>query len=394
MPTLTPSSLTPAPAPPVTHFETFVRSLFNPSVGVAPIMHPDDEADFLDLLVAHGIAPIVLQKIQSEGRPVSESFKTRIIRIARDEMVFHEETNRQILPVLTALGSAGIRSLLLKGGALATHLYPEPGTRPRADTDIFVDSADLPQAAELLIEHKFRPTPEAGVEKTQACEYRKSGRFGISHIIDLHESISNSRHQWTRTMTFTTLWQDSLSIKTLPESTRVPSCSHALLHACFHRGQHYSHLGDRLIWLHDISLLVESLDRELLNQSLQLAKNLNIGAIVANSILVARHWFNTDLHEETLKELRSTEFDESLTLLERDLDLGIANRAMLNLRHIPGFTDKVRYVLRRLFPQPDYMLMIYASSNRFMLPLFYIRRIITAARIGLIKFQDDRSESS
>jgi len=52
--------------------------------------------------------------------------------------------------VLAALRAAGVRAALIKGGALAGTIYPDPATRPMLDLDLLVPAPRLADAARAL----------------------------------------------------------------------------------------------------------------------------------------------------------------------------------------------------------------------------------------------------
>ena len=100
-----------------------------------------------------------------------------------------------------ALTTRGIRTVLLKGPALARMLYPSPRGRPYSDVDLLVNPATLQQAEQVLSTAGFRRfEPESAVRQTDAAVGRAVGAHGAAHgsawlrerdsfVVDLHDSL-------------------------------------------------------------------------------------------------------------------------------------------------------------------------------------------------------------
>ena len=72
---------------------------------------------------------------------------------------------REVTPVLEALVAAGTEPGILKG-YYTTHVYfPEPGLRPLADVDVYVEAAHAERAARTLGEAGFTPAHSAALFK-------------------------------------------------------------------------------------------------------------------------------------------------------------------------------------------------------------------------------------
>ena len=131
---------------------------------------------------------------------------------------------------------------------------------------------------------------------------------------------------------------------------------HALIHACVHSAQHYSHLGDRLIWLYDIHLLLKNIEQRDLYTIVDLARRTEVFDLLVHGLLGSQHWFSSYIPEAIIEELSSCSDKNAPTLLVDDLELGIANRVIFNVRKIDGIHNKISYVLQRLFPPPNHLM--------------------------------------
>jgi hypothetical protein len=104
--------------------------------------------------------------------------------------------------VVTALRSAGVEPVLLKGSAVARWLYPdEPGARGYADADLLVRPDDRAEAGRVLSGLGFEPLPSrapparGGRPPRAVVWYRARDRAAV----DLHTTVHGTDHldPWT-----------------------------------------------------------------------------------------------------------------------------------------------------------------------------------------------------
>jgi len=92
--------------------------------------------------------------------------------------------------VVRALGSAGCRSILLKGPSFRRELYDAGSPRPYVDSDLLVSPADLERAGAAVAALGFRMVMDhrdhASVSEPHAQEWERDGRKNL----DLHWRIA------------------------------------------------------------------------------------------------------------------------------------------------------------------------------------------------------------
>jgi hypothetical protein len=157
----------------------------------------------------------------------------------------------------------------------------------------------------------------------------------------------------------------------------------SLIYACFHRAGHFSHSGDRLIWLYDIHLLCQSLSAQEADFFCRKVKALEIHTLAADAIQNAQYWFAT-LLPSALASLARTppEQQEALALfLRTGRQQGIKNHALLDLWALPTWRQRAAFLFQNAFPPAEYMLWRYGTKKRRHLPLLYVRRFLEALGI-------------
>uniref|UniRef100_UPI004055D353 nucleotidyltransferase domain-containing protein n=1 Tax=Candidatus Electronema sp. TaxID=2698783 RepID=UPI004055D353 len=245
------------------------------------------------------MAPLLFYRISKQNcsdwpPDLLARLKETALRQAAAELLLEAD----LRALLHAFAEAGIEPLLLKGTALAYNLYPEPWLRPRCDTDLLVAASEREKAAALLQDMEYAPLLEENMDYVSAQKsYSKTGP-GIRFSYDLHWQISNTNRHFSRSFADEHLFAAAVPVPALGEHARTLSKIDSLLYACFHRAGHFSHSGDRLIWLHDIHLLCQSLTEAEAETFCAKARRLEIRALCADAIAVSKSWFSTKLPEQ------------------------------------------------------------------------------------------------
>lgn len=127
----------------------------------------------------------------------------------------HKHANALLLEelrnTLSILEERGIPSLILKGGALSTILYPEPGLRPMRDIDIMLEKADAEQLYCILLNRGFSPSPGERQKEYYHLPslYRTIGTARI--CIELHHGLFPEDPPYYQERSFTELFDKSES---------------------------------------------------------------------------------------------------------------------------------------------------------------------------------------
>jgi hypothetical protein len=278
--------------------------------------------------------------------------------------------------LLNAFAQIGITPLLLKGTPLSHTLYPEPGLRPRCDTDLLLSEADREKAAGLMKKLGYAPLHEAQVDyiNTQ-MSYSKKTAQGFSCCYDIHWQMSNCNRQFSRDFTGGKLFENAEAIPALGENARTLSKVDALIFACFHRAGHFSHSGDRLIWLYDIHLLCQALTAQEVAKFYQRAKDLQISSLCADAINITQSWFGTVCPEELkLFVQERAENEAAAQLLGSGRRDGIRKHALLELKDLSSWQERFSYIMQNAFPPAEFMLWRYSKKKKLTLPWLYAQR--------------------
>lgn len=358
--------------------ETLIRGVFlDQDVGWPKNCALSEEV-FFRHVVSQGMAPLLLRRL-AEGKEATwpQSLMRRLKELALRQAAFDVVAEVDLRQLLDAFARIDVRPLLLKGTPLSYTLYPEPGLRPRCDTDLLIHESDRDRTAALMKKMGYAPLHEAEVDyiNTQMSYARKTAQ-GITYRYDIHWQVSNCNRRFSRDFADGVLFEQAETIPSLGENARTLSKVDALIFSCFHRAGHFSHSGDRLIWLYDIHLLCQILTARETVRFHQRAGELQIISLCADALLAAQSWFGTVFSEELQLFLQEkAEYETSSLLLGKDRSDGIRRMALLELRGMSAWRERLSYILQNLFPPPKFMLWRYPEKNIILLPWLYIRRL-------------------
>ncbi|MCI5124715.1 MAG: hypothetical protein D3925_09615, partial [Candidatus Electrothrix sp. AR5] len=192
--------------------------------------------------------------------------------------------------------------------------------------------------------------------------------------------------QFSRDFSDGKLFENAEAIPSLGKNARTLSKVDALIFSCFHRAGHFSHSGDRLIWLYDIHLLCQALTAQEIAAFCRRSKDLQIISLCTDAITTAQSWFGT-VHPEELKVFLQnlqgrTENEAMAHLLGNGRRDGIRKQTLLELKGLSGWQERFFYIVQNLFPPAEFMLWRYSKEKKALLPWLYVRRFTE----GLIIF--------
>ena len=145
---------------------------------------------------------------------------------SRNQILF-----RRGAAVLNALAAAGIETLLLKGAALVTEYYGDPGLRPMEDFDVAVPAAAAAQAVDVL-ERNGWVTPYPITTSFRRIKHAAPFTDANGVSCDLHWNVLEECAEASAD-----LWRAAREIEFQGQRTRALSPADQLLHVSIHGGR-------------------------------------------------------------------------------------------------------------------------------------------------------------
>lgn len=353
-----------------------------------------DEQRILTLLAQQeGLAPLLYWRLSQSGRFSSLSGEQR--DALRASYASTWMVNRQIFKELeslsVALEQAGVPLVLLKGACFALTLYEDIGLRPMGDLDILVPKEKFDQA--LLVAHDLGyadQLPQAAHGLRELLNHEVClQKSGLAFALEIHHSLVADKTYayavpvdwfWTQTRLFAgakTGMRFGALLLLSPEAQLLYAAAHAMLQ---HGGQ-----GSPLRWFYDIDQLIRQskshLDWDLV---LKQAKIFEWGSALAAALEQAGGYFGTPLPAAILPNLASlTDRHQNFV---RQKQTQPATHTLLEYQKFQtlDWNGRFRFVLALAFPTPAYMRWRYGFQSSWLLPGFYLLRLIEIFKDGLL----------
>lgn len=301
------------------------------------------------------------------------------------ELLQHGELAR----VGGALQRSRVAAIAIKGTALAYSVYPQAALRPRVDTDLLVEEADVPalRAALATLGYRRAIEPDGTLSSYQlhlarlaspkrVREGSPSASPGFVHRCDVHWRIANPQ-VFSRALTFAEIRETSVLIPEFAASgLRRPSASASLFIACVHRAAHHF-AADTLIWLYDIHALAGSLDDTEWRALVALARKRGMAAILADGVLRAAGLFGTAISRAIRLELE----DDRAAAPSPAAGFLKEGRRLVDvlgddLRALPTWRARTSLLREHMFPPAAYMRQRYGVHAAAALPALYAYRLV------------------
>lgn len=252
-----------------------------------------DFARFLSLAMEHGVTPLVYRNLRAVcWGDLPAGFQSELAGHMAANAGRSRFLTAELIRLLQAFESAGIRAVPFKGPALAASAYGDIGLREFTDLDLLVRQRDLTPIARILRERGYA-TRETGAHTRSAaflrneCEYHYFGPGG-STTIEIHWRPAQRLFDFP--FALETRWDRLVEAEL--EGFRILAFppEDQLLFLCVHAAKH---LWSDLKWICDVAELIRAfpdLDWRLALRQAALVRNertLLLGLALAQLLLGA-----------------------------------------------------------------------------------------------------------
>ncbi|MFI5279932.1 MAG: nucleotidyltransferase family protein, partial [Gemmatimonadales bacterium] len=250
--------------------------------------------------------------------------------------------------------------------------YDAPALRPREDTDLLIRFEDCD-----IVRQVMRGLGHAAPAYCDDVHYQfpfeLRDEFGVDHAFDFHWRLS-AQAVFADLLTFEELAAEAVPVPALGPDARAAGDVHALLLACVHPVMHHQN-EERLIWVHDVHLLLKRLTAEDLDRFTDLAIAKGVAAICAHELSRAHQRFGAAVPEDVMARLNERAGEPTAAYLRPGRtwkDELISNVGAL------GWKDRLRLLRRVAFPDPAYVLRSHGlragTVDAALLPALYVFR--------------------
>ncbi len=315
----------------------------------------------------------LLRAAREEGvLPLIESLAGRWDRELRIQAALQLARSARIARLLNALASDRVTALVFKGAQLAYTHYPDPALRPRVDTDLFIDPRDVGRVRRIFEATGHRLIPHVSGEFVMSQVHFTDGEVGGAHVYDVHWRIANPA-LFRYVLPFRDVYTRSVPFDAYGAHSRGPSLPDALLIAAVHRAAHHGG-AERLIWMHDVHLLLNAATPAELDDFCRLANAYGVSALAYDTCVRAAALFG-DV-PPVLDRLASSKNspEPSRAYLSAPSNL---RQLALDLRALRRWRERLVLLKEHAFPPAEYLMR--TSTSRAPMPWLYATRIVRGA---------------
>jgi len=223
--------------------------------------------ELLPYLETNGLAGVLFYYLQKTGRQYLAP--PDVYEFLQDRFHFQIRRNMECAAsakiIFHLLDSADIPFLVLKGIALAEHVYPHFAMRTTSDLDILIHKDDLLRADPALSQASYQAldsTPQQALLNPPgylaSLEYHKPGiPFAYIHLHWHLVNTSTPATAFIHKINMDRIWEKSVVAKVAATEVRLLCPEHLIIYLCEH-ALRIGHSFDRLILVCDILYAVKA----------------------------------------------------------------------------------------------------------------------------------------
>ena len=217
----------------------------------------------------------------------------------------------ELKSILTLLKESGIPCIVLKGIALAEHIYPAIAMRGMSDIDILVKKTDLYAVDELLSSQGYiaRDSSVASAINNPegylaSLEYRKENGSPLN--LHVHWHIVNSSvpaTMFAKHVDIGRIWEKAVAARVADADVYMLCPEHLIIYLCEH-ALRIGHSFDRLILITDISYALKAYEKNIdWDFLVEESRRFNLDRLVYFSLSIVKSYARAFIPEESLRKL-------------------------------------------------------------------------------------------
>lgn len=293
--------------------------------------------------------------------------------------------------VLATFQEAGIPCIVLKGIALAEHVYPNIATRGMSDVDILVKKDDLFKVDDYLSSLGYI-SRDSTVAKAihnpigylASLEYRKDAKSPLNLHVHWHTvNTSVPATMFVERIDINRLWENSAMTAVADSHALMLRPEHLIIYLCEH-ALRVGHSFDRLILVCDIYFAIKAFENSLdWNFIAEESGRFGLSRFVYYGLSIVKHYTSLGIPDECFTQLKPSDISWGEKYF---LSLQLNNRRIrgssyfIYLAMNRGLADKINFITRTFSPPTQILLQRqYRKDTPFskLLCVFRIREIFS-----------------
>lgn len=362
---------------------------------------PDDDAladalnwDYIvETAINEGVAGVLFHNLKKsnivDGIPF-ESYQ-QLQRFYNANLAGNMFVLGELKSILKGFKEEKIPFIVLKGIALAEHIYPGIAMRGMGDVDILVRKDNLFIVDDFLSAIGYSPRDSSLSEAMNnpvgylaSLDYRKDGPSSLSLHIHWHlVNTSVPAYMFAPEMDMDRIWEMASVVRVADVESRILSPDHQIIYLCEH-ALRIGHSFDRLILVCDIFQAIRTyekhIDWEFITTECQ---DFNLSRLVYFALTIVQHYSAFRLSSDVMARLKPS----YITPWERFfLYLNFSNNRIRGSSYLvymamnKSLLEKCKFLFRTLFPPSHILLQRRYSKHRKFSRLYYLFRIFEILR--------------
>lgn len=345
-----------------------------------PQVSDKEWSNLLVHLSHHRIIPLIYWQITqfpAELRP-PEMIVAQMREIFLRNDVHYLVFVRQFREIQNAFKKEKICALVFKGFALACTVYPDFATRPSFDIDLLVKPKQFLRAREVLSQIGYQcrfKRFEMFQELSKAEQFVNKTDARKPFEVDLHWNLFHYYGIW-RNNSVEEFFHSSETVETPLLAFDTLGKADALIQAAIHLSLNHPE-GIRLQWISDTALLAKKLaDPEEWEDLQKRTTEFKAHLALEIALKLAQMWNGLRVPEKYrdfskwLNPGDEEKAEMSYAMNKQGPDIRMKGYIAV-VRSAPR---KIPFLMKLIFPDPDFMLSAYPPSRKWLLPWSYVRR--------------------
>jgi len=343
----------------------------------------------VDIADSQRVAPLLLWSFNNSNQTtrnlVPETIHKRLLLLYIDTTRRNLHLFRELEQFSGLLNQQSIKTVVLKGAALANSVYEDNGLRPMADIDLLIPREKLSTAVELANSIGFYdPYPEAGPGLKGILSHhvylRKEEPSPVQ--MELHHTlVGGDAFRYNVLMDWFFTQVEPFSLLNLEKDKKYSNVfkltpTAQILFSAAHITLQHGLTASPLIWFYDLDRICR-VDSDRINWDVLLEKagEFHWDSSLSIALHQTREKFNTPIPEETLRQL----YPENAHRYSSLIDLKAKpsrTRMQAEWKKIISlnWVGRLRLLTALIFPSPAYMRYRYKFDESWKLPFFYFYR--------------------
>ena len=297
----------------------------------------------------------------------------------------------ELKQILGGFKDAGIPFIVLKGIALAEHLYQGIAMRGMSDIDILVKKDSLQKVDEYLSSHDYFSRDSSVARAVNnpvgylaSLDYRKGEPSSLSLHVHWHlVNTSAPAYMFASQIDMERIWKMSTPAIIADVESRTLSSDHLIIYLCEH-ALRIGHSFDRLILIYDIFQSIKACEKSIdWDFVIRESRDFNLSRFLYFSLTIVRDYSSLSIPDKVINSLRPSH----ITIGEKFfLSLQLSNKRVRGNSYLiylalnKSFINKCRFLYRTFFPPPHILIQRKYDKNSEFRKSYYLFRICEVAR--------------